>query len=111
MPAARVPQPGGHAAERDGQRTHPGKSFPRHRASSCTHCLWDRLHEPRELFLLEWRTPGGTARSSSCSCLSRSVWTASVVSYPTIFRQVRREGFPTKSKSRKTRLIFGFKIG
>src|SRR4051794_19630125 len=47
-----APQRGVHSGETHGQRTHPGKSFPRHRAFSCTDSLWDRRNAPHVPFLL-----------------------------------------------------------
>src|SRR6266487_1011866 len=83
MQVAREPPQDARSAEISGQRTHPDKSFPKHHASSCRDCLWDRLHEPHGPFLLGWRTHVVGVVSSSFSCFSILARTCSLVSYPT----------------------------
>src|SRR5215831_18969774 len=94
MQAAREPLQGGHSAEISGQRTRLDKSFPTHRAFSCRDCLWDRLREPRGLFLLELRTHVAGVGSSSLSCFFIVSRTYSSVSYPSRSQQEKPQKFP-----------------
>src|SRR5258707_11589010 len=94
MRVAKEPQQGAHSAETTGQRTRPGKSFRAHHASSCTDCLWGKQHELHGPFLPGSRTHFERVKSSSFSCLSISVRTRSLVSYPNTPRQQGSEKFP-----------------
>src|SRR5947209_9954414 len=97
MLGAMVPRRGVHSAETHGQRTRPGTSFPKHRAFSCTDCLWDRLHEPHVPFLQGLRTHVAGVVSSSFSCFSIVARTISLVSYPNTRIQAKLEKFPNSN--------------
>src|SRR5258708_7421664 len=94
MRGATVPRQAVHSAEINGQRTRPGKSLQERRASSYTHSLWGKLHEPHGPFLLGLRIHFAVAVSSFFSCFSSFAWTLSLVSYPSMLKQERPEKFP-----------------
>src|SRR5437588_10321984 len=94
MLAAMVPRRGVHSVETHGQRTRPDTSFPKHRASSCRDCLWDRLHEPHAPFLLGWRTHVVGVMSSFFSCFFIVAQTYSLSSYPSRSKQEKPQKFP-----------------
>src|SRR6266699_4798741 len=98
MQAAMVPRRGVHSLETHGQRTRPDTSFPKHRASSCRDCLWDRLHEPHAPFLLGWRTHVVGVMSSFFSCFFIVAQTYSLSSYPSRSKQENPQKFPNSVK-------------